>query len=139
LWAGHVLDSRGVSVLVIVLIVVGVLIVLGLVGGLLAAGRRDRTHAAEWEQHVTQADNALEDARAQDKGWDRALLEATARGAIERERPDHDYEDLMLVLVDDRPGVEQDRAHLVAAGPGGHVRVVLTRSADGDWVVERVE
>jgi hypothetical protein len=65
-------------------------------------------------------------------------MEATARGALERERPGWSYSDLHLVLVDDKPGVQEDRAHFVAVGEGGEARVVLGRQ-DGDWVAESVE
>jgi hypothetical protein len=44
---------------------------------------------------------------------------------------------LDLVLVDDRPGVAEDRAHFVAAGGGEDVRVILARRDDG-WIAEHV-
>jgi hypothetical protein len=66
-------------------------------------------------------------------------MEATVRGALERERPGWPYTDLHLVLVDDKPGVAEDRAHFVAVGEGGReARVVIGRQ-DGDWVAESVE
>jgi len=43
------------------------------------------------------------------------------------------------VLVDDRPGVEEDRAHMLAMGDDGEARVVLTRNQDGEWILDRVE
>jgi hypothetical protein len=42
------------------------------------------------------------------------------------------------VLVDDRPGIEEDRAHFVAVGPDGRARVILAREGDR-WIAERVE
>lgn len=124
------------STLAIVLIAVGVLLLLLLVAGSIVARRRT---GGDYAEHVAQADQALEAARAADRGWDRELLERTARAALERERPGWAYDELHLVLVDDRPGVVDDRAHLVAVGDGSEARLVLTREAGGDWVVEAVQ
>jgi hypothetical protein len=126
------------STLVVILIVVAALIVLVFVGGLIAVRRRERAQAGVYGQHVMAADAALEQARALDRGWHRETMEQAARAALTERRPDHSYENLHLVLVDDQPGVDEDRAHFVAVGPAGDVRLVLTR--DGDrWVAERVE
>jgi hypothetical protein len=44
-----------------------------------------------------------------------------------------------LVLVDDRPGKDEDRAHYVAVDEGGEeARVVLARQGD-HWAAERVD
>jgi hypothetical protein len=126
------------STLAVILIVGGVVILLFVVGGLLAVRRRDERQAGVYAQHVAAADAALEQARALDRGWHRETMEHAARAALREQRPDHTYDELHLVLVDDQPGVDQDRAHFVAVGPGQDVRVVLTR--DGDrWGAERVE
>ncbi len=83
------------------------------------------------------ADLALEQARAHDKGWHRDTMEAAARDAVAQARPGWSYDDLHLVLVDDRPGIEEDRAHFVAMAPDDQVRVILAR--DGDtWVLAEV-
>ena len=122
----------------VILIVGAVVALLVFVGGLVAVRRRDRAQAGVYEEHVRAADAALEQARALDRGWHRDTMEEAARGALREQRPDHSYQDLHLVLVDDRPGVDEDRAHFVAIGPGGDVRLVMMR--DGDrWVAERVE
>jgi hypothetical protein len=126
-----------VSVLAIVLIVLGALLVIFLVGGLVVAQRRrDRPG---WEEHIAAADQALEQARAADRGWDRELLHDAARRALATEHPGFEPASLDLVLVDDRPGVHEDRAHVLAAGPDKNVRVVLARDADGTWGIERVD
>jgi hypothetical protein len=125
------------SALAIVLIVIGVLILLLLLGG--AAVARRRADGVDYAQHVAAADQALEAARAADRGWDRAMLEQTARDALSAQRPGWSYSELHLVLVDDRPGVVDDRAHLVALGSDGEARLVLTRGAGGDWVVEQID
>ena len=77
------------------------------------------------------ADRALERARAEDRGWDPALLEAAVREALARSHAGTQFEDLVLVLVDDRPGVHEDRAHYDAHAGGERVRVVLTRDEQG--------
>lgn len=124
------------STLAIVLIVIGaVLLVLVLAG--YAASRR-RIDSPDYGEHVAAADHALEQARAADRGWDRGVLEAAARRALEQQRPGVAYRDIQLILVDDRPGVTDDRAHLLAVSDGGSVKVILTREPSGDWVCEGV-
>ena len=126
------------STLGIILIVLAVLVVLFFTGGVLGARRRDRRQAGTYAEHVAAADAALQQARAGDRGWHREAMEAVARDAIADSRRDWDYTDLHLVLVDDRPGTEEDRAQFVAVGPAGEVRVILAREGDR-WVAERVE
>jgi hypothetical protein len=126
------------STLAIVLIVLGVVLILFFVGGLLGVGARTRRQAPTFPEHVRAADEALEQARALDKGWHRDTMEATARAAIAEARPGWAYDDLHLVLVDDRPGVEEDRAHFMAVGADGESRVILARQGDR-WVAEQVE
>ena len=126
------------STLGIVLIIVGVLLILFFIGGLLGARVRDRRQAGSYVQHVAEADAALEQARALDRGWDREAMEDAARAAIAEARGGWDFNDLHLVLVDDRPGTEEDRARFVAVAPDAECHVTLAR--DGDrWVAERVE
>ena len=125
------------STLAIVLIVIAVLLVLLFIGGLVV--ERRRLNRPGLDADIASADRALETARAADRGWDRDRLDEAARAALESERPGFSWESLQLVLVDDRPGVEEDRAHLVATGSEGSARVVLCRDADGRWSSERVE
>jgi hypothetical protein len=125
------------SVLAIVLIVLAALAVLFFIGGYVVARRRaNRSGRAA---HILAADRALEQARAADRGWDRSLIDAAAREALGSARPDFTPDSLELVLVDDRPGVEEDRAHLVAAGGDERVRIVLCRDASGAWEVEQID
>lgn len=126
------------STLAIVLIVVGVVILVAFVLGLLGARARDRRQAPSYEEHVAAADQALEQARAADKGWHRETMEQVAREALAKSRPGWQVRRLHLVLVDDRPGVGEDRAHFVAVADDGEARVVISRHADG-WTAERVE
>jgi hypothetical protein len=122
----------------LVLIIIGVLLLLGalfFVGGYVARQRRN----VDWSQHVAEAEQALETAWAADKGWDRELLHRSAREALGSHKPGWEYTDVHLVVVDDRPGMEQDKAQLVAVGEDGESRVVLAREADGGWRVESVD
>jgi hypothetical protein len=126
------------STLGIVLIVLGVLVALFFIGGLLGARVRDRRQAGSYAQHVAEADAALEQARAGDRGWDREAMEEAARAAIAEARGDWDFKDLHLVLVDDRPGTDEDRARFVAVAPNAECHVTLARQGDR-WVADRVE
>ena len=121
------------TALIVVLVILAVLVLL-FVGGYVAS----RRHTKDWSQHVAEAEQALEAAFATDRGWDRELLHSTARDALGSHKPGWEYTDVHLVVVDDKPGVEQDRAHLVAVGQDGEARVVLARDADGGWHVESV-
>ncbi len=124
------------STLAIVLIAAAVVVGLLLVGGF-AARRRAEPDEAEYRAHVSAADHALEEARALDRGWDRTVLEDVARAALNERRPDWDYRTLDLVLVEDRPGIEQDRAQFMASDGDERVRVVLGRGESG-WSAEQV-
>jgi hypothetical protein len=117
----------------IALIIAAVLVVL-FVGGYVATRRRNQ----DWSEHVATAERALEAALATDKGWDRDLLHRSARDALGSHRPGWEYTDVHLIVVEDRPGVEEDKAHLVAVGQDGEARVVLAREPDGGWRVESV-
>ena len=127
------------STLAIVLIVIGVIVLSTLVLGFLGVRARDRRQAGHWEAHVRAADAALADAAATDRGWQRETMEQAARAALTEMRPDWAPRDLMLVLVDDKPGIDEDRAHFVAVSEGGdEARVVLARQGDL-WVAERID
>ena len=123
------------STLAVVLIVIAGVLALLLVGGFAAARRREHLRAEDRARRVAEADRALEAARATDRGWDRAAMDAVARAAVAEQEPGFAIEQLHLVLVDDRPGVAEDRAQFLAVGAHDEVRVVLTRS-DGDWVAQ---
>jgi hypothetical protein len=127
------------STLAIVLIVIAVVILILIVLGLLGARARDRHQAATWTRHVAEADAALEKARASDKGWDREAMSEAAHAALAEAHPGSTFDELLLVLVDDKPGVEEDRAHFVALrGHDEDARVVLARRGDR-WVAESVD
>lgn len=127
-----------VSTLGIVLVAVAGVLVLLIAGGFAGAMRRRRHHEPHYARRVAEADRALEHARAADKGWDRTALETTAREALAGQRPGWTFEELQLVLVDDRPGVVEDKAHFVASGADGEVRIILARRETG-WSLEQVQ
>ena len=62
------------------------------------------------------------------------------RGSRSREhRPGWRYRDLHLVLVDDRPGIEEDRAQFMAIGDDGdEAAVVLSGARATTGSAERV-
>jgi hypothetical protein len=126
-----------VSTLGLIALILAAVLILLFVGGLIAVGVRSRRQAPSYAEHVRAADQALEQARAGDRGWERELMVDVARSALAESRPDFAFDQLHLVLVEDRPGMEEDRAHFVAVGPGGEARVVLGRQA-GAWVAESV-
>ena len=85
------------------------------------------------------ADAALAQAAATDRGWHARPWRAAARLRADRDAPRLVATRPHLVLVDDRPGIEEDRAHFVAVGEGGdEARVVLARQGDL-WFAERVD
>jgi type II secretory pathway pseudopilin PulG len=127
-----------VSTLGIILIVIGILVVLFAIGGAIVVVKRSRQQEGTFAQHVEAADSMLEQARAADKGWHRETMEAAARAAVAESKPGWSYDNLHLVFVDDRPGVSEDRAHFMAVGADGDVRVILARE-DDRWIAERVE
>jgi len=128
-----------ISTFAIVLIAVAAVIAIFLVLGFAGTRARDRRQAGSWEEAVRSADAALAQAAATDRGWHRESMEAAARTALEEHRPGWRYRDLHLVLVDDRPGIEEDRAQFMAVGDdGAEVAVVLAREGDR-WSAERVD
>ena len=116
------------SVLAIVLIVLAVIVLLLAVGGYVANARRNQREAASLIARTEQADQHLAEAHAQDKGWERAGLEAAAR-RIYAERNGGEPRELHLVQVVDNPGTDQDEAVFHADGQ----ELVLGRQA-GEWV-----
>jgi hypothetical protein len=127
-----------VDALAIAAVVLGVAVVGLFVGGYLARRRHDRRYAGTYARNLEEADSALETARAEDRGWDRQVLEQAARRALDDSRPGWEPERFEIVLVDDRPGVTEDRAHLVALTGDERVRIVLHRHEGGHWSAQVV-
>jgi hypothetical protein len=127
-----------VSTLAIVLIVGGLVLLLFFILGLAGVRARTRQQEPTFADHIRAADEALEQARAHDKGWHRDTMLAAAQAAIGESRPGWAYDDLQLVLVDDHPGTEEDRAHFVATAADGQARVILAREGDR-WIPVQVD
>jgi hypothetical protein len=121
------------SVLAIILIVLAVLI-LGLFSlGLIGAMRARAAGQDEFYAKLAEANEALADARAADRGWDPAKLEEVARAAVERRHPDATVRGVHLVQVVDRPGTDDDEARFhVDIARGRDFEVVLGRES-GEW------
>ena len=126
------------SAVAIVTIAVIALMLLLFVGGYVGAKRRAAHRAERLKVTLAEADRGLEAARAEDKGWERVLLEEAARKVLAEEMPDWHYDALHLTLVDDRPGVTEDRAQFLAVGPSREIRIVLTRQ-NGGWTAGIVD
>ena len=122
------------SVLGIILIVIGALVLI-LVGlGALGVRRRQAATAETFQHHLVEANEALADARAEDRGWDIGVLEAAARTAVERHHPGAHVRKLHLVQVIDRPGTEKDEALFhVDIARGRDFQIRLGRHS-GEWV-----
>ncbi|MDX6685783.1 MAG: hypothetical protein QOF86_1911 [Baekduia sp.] len=113
-------------------IVVGILIVLIVVlfvGGYFANRRRQQVLDARLQEQVEAADAALAQARAQDRGWERATIEAAARAAVSPQ----DVRELHLVQVVDQPGTDNDQAVFRVVGADGHEQTVTLGRRDGVW------
>ena len=119
------------------LIAAAIVVVLLLVAGTVAVRRRTEQRQPDYDRHLAAADHALEAARASDRGWDRTVMEDVARTALNEHRPGWDFRSLDLVLVDDLPGVEEDRAQFRASDDDRQVVVVLTRGEAG-WTAGEV-
>jgi hypothetical protein len=118
-----------VSVLQIVLLVLLVLVVLLFIGGYIANRRHYREEEAALRRQIEEANERLAVARAEDRGWDRATMEAAVREAVGTP-----VQALELVQVVDNPGTEADEAVFRVEAVGGVREVVLGRRG-GDWVV----
>ena len=117
------------SAIAIIVIVVVVLLVLLIVGGIIANGRRTRDQEDETLSAVREADQALALARASDRGWERAALEAAAREAFAARSP-AEVRELLLMRVVDRPGTEEDQALFRVVTDVGSEEILLVRHGD---------
>jgi type II secretory pathway pseudopilin PulG len=120
-----------VSALAIIVIVVLALLFLLFVGGLVANARRARAESPELRESLREADRALALARAEDRGWDRGMLEAAAREAFAARSPVEPRE-LQLLKVIDRPGIEDDQCVFRVVTDVGSEEILLVRTG-GDW------
>ncbi|WP_210492214.1 hypothetical protein [Patulibacter sp. SYSU D01012] len=128
---GHV--PLAVSVVGVVLLAVLAVVALLALAGFLAGRRHDARRRADTQDRIRAANTALAHAHAADEGWDRAALEAAAREAARAQGFAADGAlELVLVAVDDRPGVDDDRAVFVVRDGERSADLVLGR-VDGAW------
>jgi hypothetical protein len=116
-----------VLLIVLVLLVV-VLFALGAAG----AARHRQALDPQFHAQLEEANQALAAARAADRGWDRANLEAAVRAAHERRHPGAQIGELHLVQVVDRPGTEEDEARFRVVDAHGEHDILLSRRGD-EW------
>jgi type II secretory pathway pseudopilin PulG len=122
-----------ISTLGIVLLVVLAVVLILAVGGYTAMTRRIRVRDSALQRELAQAEDALAQAHALDKGWDRATLETAARAAAAARFGDGVVGTPQLVQVIDRPGVDADQAVFRVESPDGKEhRITLGRSS-GEW------
>ena len=112
-------------------IIVIVVVILLSVGGFIASRRRAERGHDDLLVAVREADQALALARASDRGWDRALLEAAAREAFAARSP-AEVRELLLMRVVDRPGTEEDQALFRVVTDVGSEEILLVRHG-GEW------
>jgi type II secretory pathway pseudopilin PulG len=114
---------------IVLLAIVGVLallFLLGFAGNARVRRAGDRSLTAK----IAAADNALAAARAEDRGWDPALLQTAARAAFEARKPGLAIETLHLIQVVDRPGTDEDRALMRVQHAAGAEDIELQRTGD---------
>lgn len=124
-----ILASAGTVVGIVVAVLVVAIVVL-FVGGYIANARHRRALEADLRARVEAADAALADARALDRGWERATIEAAARAAVAPQ----EVRELHLVQVLDRPGTDADQAVFRVVGVDGRESTVTLGRRDGAWV-----
>jgi hypothetical protein len=108
------------------------LLVLLTLGGMLANARAQARDRERREAELVAANQALAAAHAQDNGWERSVLEATARAAHDAAHPETPATELALVQVIDPPGVDDDKAIFRVVSAGGESRLTLGRQG-GEW------
>jgi hypothetical protein len=112
------------------LIILIVVLLLLAIGGFLARRRQLQRSRPAFERSLEQVNRDLVAAAAQDRGWDREVLEEAARRIYAEQRGGEPPE-LVLIEVLDRPGTDQDQAVFRC----GDARLTLGRR-DGEWVSE---
>ena len=120
------------TTLEIVILAVILVIAALVVGGFVASGRRQRADEPGRRTELEAANQALAMARAEDRGWERSLLEEACRAAF-AERSPAEIRELELVQVVDRPGKEEDQAVFRIVTEHGSEYLHLDRRGDA-WV-----
>lgn len=103
-------------------------------GGVVAAGRRRSADSSKLHAELAAADAALAEARAQDRGWERATIEVAARAAFAERHGGAEPAALHLVQVVDRPGTDADLAVFRAHTADGAEETISLGRREGAWV-----
>lgn len=122
-----------ISTLGIVLTVVLVLVVALACGGYVAMTKRTRRDEGALQRELAEVEDALAQAHALDKGWERGTLEAAARAAAAERFGDGAVSNLRLVQVIDRPGVDEDQAVFRCEDADGQEHRITLGRAGGVW------
>jgi hypothetical protein len=117
---------------IIIIVFVVAVIVLACLGAWVMRKRQAAT-AEGFDQRLVVANEALADARAEDRGWDLPALEEAARSVVAQKHPNVNVRKLHLVQVIDKPGIEDDQARFhVDVAMGRDFEVLLGRRG-GQW------
>jgi len=119
-----------VSVLAIVILVVAVLLVILFIGGLIVSTRHRKVSDAHFRERIAQADRDLATAAAEDRGWDRAVLDDAVRKAWAQRQGAAPIASIALVSVRDLPGTDDDEATFQVISGGTPFEVVLSRTGN---------
>jgi hypothetical protein len=119
-----------VSVLAIVILVVAVGLVILFVGGLIVSTRHHKASEAHFRERIAQADRDLATAAAEDRGWDRAVLDAAVRQAWAQRQGAAPIDSVALVSVRDLPGTDDDEATFQIISGATPFELVLSRTGD---------
>src|SRR5262245_40951431 len=80
-------EDAGMELWEIVVLAIVAAAALLFVGGYVGNARMNAARDRRLRERIAEADRALAAARASDRGWDRPLLDAAARSALEARRP----------------------------------------------------
>ena len=122
-----------ISTLSLILLILLAVVVILAAGGYIAMTRRTEARESGLQRELAQAEDALAQAHALDKGWDRATLEAAARAAAAERFGDGVVGTPQLVQVIDRPGVDADQAVFRVEGADGREHRITLGRAGGEW------
>lgn len=122
-----------ISTLGVILLVVLAVILLLAGGGYVAMTRRTRERESALQRELAHAEDALAEAHALDKGWDRNTLEAAARAAAAERFGEAIVGTPQLVQVIDRPGVDADQAVFRVESPDGREHRITLGRTGGEW------
>jgi hypothetical protein len=123
------------STLAIVLLILAALLLGLAIGGAIARRRQLAATQDRFDADLAAVNRDLAAARADDRGWDPARLEAAARAAWAQQSGGSEPERLELWRVVDRPGTDSDEAVYRIVSGGSETLITLGRRGD-DWFAQ---